>query len=360
MTSFRPSHPAPPATRIGVDHGAIRAIRRSIPPVVEFRYPAGTGITDGFGEGLHMGAQMPPRLTLQEFEALARRVSNWGRWGADDQAGTLHFLTPEARRAGAALVHDGVSVSCAQDLDSNPRNDRGQPTLQLPFWVRENDTGVGLEVLMIEPHGWTITHLDALSHMNYRDRMYNDRPASTITGAGQHINSVSTAKDGICGRGVLIDLPPVLGKKWMEPGEIATTRDIEMALERERVVVRAGDIVLIRTGRTGRDAALGRPPISEGLAGLCVTWADWVHQRQIASLITDAGMDPQPSQVEGVRVPWHILTLVMMGMMITDNADLERLAHECSARGRWEFFLAMCPLRLPNGNSSPVNPVAIF
>jgi kynurenine formamidase len=307
-----------------------------------------------------MTERVVPRLTLQEFEALARRVSNWGRWGADDQLGTLHFLTPDRRRSAAALIRDGVAVSCARDLDSEPRHDAAQPTLHRPYWVCEHQTGVGLEILLIEPHGWTITHLDALNHMQYRDRMYNDRPVSHFCSDDQSVNSVMAAREGICGRGVLIDLPPVLGKDWMEPGEVATREDVDRALARQAVAVQPGDILLVRTGRTARDRVLGRPPISAGLAGLCVTIADWLHASEVASVITDVGMDPQPSQVDQVRVPWHVLTLVMMGLMITDNADLEQLARECAQRKRWEFFVTLCPLRIPNGNSSPVNPIAIL
>ncbi len=300
------------------------------------------------------------RITEAQFHALADRLSNWGRWGADDEAGTLNFLTPERRAAGAALVRDGEAVSCAQDITGKPRVDDSRPALHVPFWSRDKTYGVALEVLTLSPHGWTMTHLDALSHLNYRDRMYNDRPVSPFSNADQSVNSVMSGKDGIAGRGVLIDLPPVLGKPWMEPGEIADMADIERALARQKVRIESGDIVFIRTGRIGRDRALGPAPIPEGLAGISVECAEWVHAAQISTLVCDAGMDPQPSEVDDIRIPWHILTLVMMGMMITDNADLEGLAAACEARQRWEFFALMAPLRLPNANASPVNPIAIF
>ncbi len=153
--------------------------------------------------------------------------------------------------------------------------------------------------------------------------MYNDRPIEPFSNADQAVNSVMAGGGGIAGRGVLIDLPPVLGKPWMEPGEIADMADIERAMARQKVQVRSGDLVFIRTGRTGRDRALGPPANSAGLAGISIECADWVHRSNIATLVSDAGMDPQPSEVDEIRIPWHIVTLVMMGMMITDNADLE-------------------------------------
>lgn len=300
------------------------------------------------------------RLTHAQFQALADRVSNWGRWGDDDQAGTLNLITAGDRAAAAALVTDGETVSCGQDITGQARIDDDRPALHVPFWLREKTYGVALEVLTITPHGWTMTHLDALNHLNYRGRMYNDRPVEPFINADQAVNSVMAGRDGIVGRGVLIDLPPVLDKPWMEPGEIADMADVERALQRQRVQVRSGDLVFVRTGRTGRDRALGPPPNSAGLAGVSIECAEWVHRTGIATLITDVGMDPQPSEVDEIRIPWHILTLVMMGMMITDNADLEALAAACERRNRWEFLAVMAPLRLTNANASPINPIAIF
>lgn len=307
-----------------------------------------------------MSAADPKRYTTAEYDAIAARVSNWGRWGTEDELGTLHFLTDECRRAGAALVQDGVVVSCGQDIDLGPRVDSPRPSMHTPFWVREELHGAALEVLTLEPHGYVMTHLDALNHMNYRGRMYNDRPVEPYVEDGLDVCSVMRATDGISGRAVLIDLPPVLGRPWMEPAEIATFDDVQRAIERQGVEVRRGDIVLIRTGRVGRARERGIVHPDEGLPGIALDCADWVHDTEMASIITDAGIDPQPSEVEDVRVPWHVLTLVMMGMPITDNADLEQLAQECERRRRWEFFLVLSPLRVPRANSSPVNPLAFL
>jgi kynurenine formamidase len=299
------------------------------------------------------------RLSEAEFDALAQRLSNWGRWGPDDEAGTLHFITPEQQRRAAGLVRDGVTVSCAHNLAVAPAIDNGRPVRHLVYWA-DGETGAAGDYFALDPHGWTITHLDALSHIFYRGRSYNDRPLTLFKPSGVTANSVLTARDGIVSRGVLIDLPRAMGKEWMEPGEAASFETVKRALDQAGLQAEPGDILIFRTGRYARNAAKGTPPPADGLAGVSVECAEWVHASHVAALICDGGMDTQPSEVDGVRIPWHILTLTMMGMLIVDNADLEALAATCARLGRWEFQLVMAPLRLAGGTSSPVNPLAIF
>ena len=157
------------------------------------------------------------------------------------------------------------------------------------------------------------------------------------------------------------------GKDLMEPGEAAPLSIVQKALGEQNITLGSGDIALFRTGKYGRKPegpkdriALANEFRHKGLAGLSIEAAAFVHDSEIATMICDGASDVQPSEVEGVRVPWHVLTLAMMGMMITDNADLEDVAATCARLGRWEFMLVMAPLRLAGGTSSPVNPIAIF
>lgn len=298
-------------------------------------------------------------LTETEFDDLAQRLSNWGRWGPDDEAGTLHFITEQTRREVAALVRDGTAVSCAHDLAVAPAIDNTRPVRHLVYWA-DGESGAAGDFLALDPHGWTVTHLDALSHIFYRGKLYNDRPLSMLRPSGARANSILTARDGVVGRGILVDLPRAMDKPWMEPGEAAPLAVVQRALEQARIEVRSGDMLVFRTGRYARNAAQGVPPMSAGLAGVSVEAAEWVHRSEIAAMICDGGMDTQPSEVENVRIPWHILTLTMMGMQIVDNADLEALAAACTRLGRWEFQLVLAPLRLAGGTSSPINPIALF
>ncbi len=299
-------------------------------------------------------------MTQAEFHALTEKLSNWGKWGADDKLGTLNYLTDERRAAAGKLVTDGTVVSCANDITSDARIDTPQPPLHIPFWNRMKDFGVAGESLTIQPHGWFTTHLDSLSHLNYQGKTYNGHDVDPYATGDQTINSIMAGKDGIVGRGVLIDLPALNEKDWLDPGEAATMDDIEKALAAQNTEILPGDILYFYTGRWAREAALGVIPASAGLAGVSIHCAEWVHENQISSMVCDAGMDPQPPEVEAIRIPWHIITLVSMGMMITDNANMEQLAATCRAKGRYEFMTALAPLRLPKANSSPINPLAIF
>ncbi len=302
----------------------------------------------------------PALMPLADFDALCERVSNWGRWGADDQAGTLNYLTAERRAAARDQIRDGQLVSCANDISGAGRVDDPRPPLHVPFWSRMGDLSVAGEALTITPHGWTITHLDSLSHVIWRGKMYNGVDVSPYRSADQSINSIMSAKDGVIGRGVLIDLPAAMGRDYLDPGDIGHLSDVEKALERQKCEILPGDIVYFRTGRFGRELTHGPAPTSAGLAGVSVDCVDWAHEKQISLFVCDGGMDPQPSEVEGVRIPWHILTLVQMGAMLIDNANLEALAAACEQKGRWTFMTTLAPLRVVAGNASPINPIAMF
>lgn len=305
-------------------------------------------------------ASKPPLMTMDAFDSLCAKVSNWGKWGPEDQAGTLNYLTPEHRIAARAQVQDGTVVGCGNDISGAARIDDSRPPLHVPFWNRIGDLSVAGEALTITPHGFTITHLDSLSHMAWRGKMYNDFDHNPYRSADQSVNSIMTAKEGIVGRGVLIDLPPVLGADYMNPQEIAHLSDVEKALERQQCEILPGDIVYFRTGRFGRELKHGPAAVSEGLAGISVDCVEWAHEKNISVFVCDGGMDPQPSEVQDVRIPWHILALVQMGAMLVDNANLEALASTCAAKNRWTFMSVMAPLRVLTANASPLNPVAVF
>jgi kynurenine formamidase len=300
------------------------------------------------------------RLSEAEFHELARRLSNWGRWGADDEAGTLNFITPEKRRSAARLATEGITVSCSTDLPVAPAPDNPRPTRHLTYRAPDTQMGAAGDFLTLEPHGWTMTHLDAFSHIYYQGRFYNDRPLDDLTSAGARHGSVMAARDGIVSRGILIDVARAASRDWLDPGDAASPEDVRKALDEAGLEPGPGDILIFRTGRHARNAAQGTPPQSAGLAGISVACAEQVHNWQVAALICDGGMDTQPSEVENIRIPWHILTLTMMGMPIVDNAFLDDLAATCERLGRWEFLLTVAPLRLVGGTSSPLNPIAMF
>ena len=304
---------------------------------------------------------------LEWFESL----SNWGRWGDDDQLGCLNLITPEKRRQAAALVQAGVPVSCARPITTEMAPDI---SFQVQRYMvdsgegRDTDTperkvtrrGAAEFVGMVF-HGQTITHIDALSHYSWEGRLYNGKPASMITSReGAQTHSIEPASDGIVSRGVLLDIARVRDVPWLAADDPVMPEDLEEAERMQRVHVEEGDILLVRTGNYRRRLEQGGLPSTEPSTACQVACTPWFRERGIAMLGTDTSNDVRPSQYPGIGSPLHTMCLVTMGLWLIDNANLEEVARACAQRNRYEFMLSMGPLRLRNVTGSPVNPVALF
>ncbi len=301
-------------------------------------------------------------LAAVDLDRIFEQVKNWGRWGADDQRGALNLITGDTRRRAAALVCEGVSVSGALPLATEPGPHNPAPVTHL--MVRDGDGErepmMSADYFAIAPHGMANTHLDALCHIFHRGLMYNGFAASEVTAAGAAKNSIEAGDQGIVSRGVLLDIPRLKGKPWLEPGERIYADDLEAAERRAGVRVESGDILLIRTGRHRRATELGQWATAEGLAGLHASCLPWLSERGVAVLGCDGVSDVFPSGVEGWPMPLHVVALVAMGVHLLDNAQLEDIGDTCERLGRAEFLLAIAPLRLLRGTASPVNPIAVF
>ena len=294
-----------------------------------------------------------------DFERWMTELSNWGRWGAADEAGTVNLITPARRKAAAALVTEGVSFSLSRDTDSRPGPDNGTP------FVHKVSDPVGNEFNMDEFdiffHGFAVTHLDAPSHVFYQGKMYNGFPASTVTkdgGAGKV--AVTTYRDGLFGRGVLVDIPRLRKVAYLQGSTAVQPEDLDAWEKSTGVHIGAGDIVFVRTGRWARRAATGPWDIGTQSAGLHPSTARWFKARDIAVLGTDTSGDVIPSSIAGVEFPMHLLMLVAMGTPLLDQCDLEAVAAAAAARNRWTFLVTANPLRAVGGTGSPVNVVATF
>jgi kynurenine formamidase len=305
-----------------------------------------------------------PTLSAAGFRELFERVSNWGRWGEDDERGTLNLITPEVTRRAAGLVREGVSVSCALPLNTVVDVENRMPAVHLMLRagdvVDQVPTKSTADYLALAPHGQAHSHLDALCHVVYDGRIYNNRPASVVTSTGALHNAITIGARGIVSRGVLLDIPPLKGVDWLEPGTPILPADLEAAESAAGLRVETGDILLVRTGRHARRAVHGPWDASARLAGLHYTCAPWLRERGVTLLGCDGVSDYRPHDVEGVALPIHTLTLVAMGMQLLDNQNLEQLAAACAERRRWEFLLVVAPLRLERGTGSAVNPIAVF
>jgi kynurenine formamidase len=210
-------------------------------------------------------------------------------------------------------------------------------------------------------HGYTITHVDTPAHYFWEGRLYNGRSCNLVTSReGAQVEAVDLARDGVVGRGVLLDVATLRGR-WLGAGEGVMPEDLEAAERAQGVRVEPGDILLVRTGYYGRRRAEGpRNPGTDGSPALHVAALPWLRERSVAMLGTDTHNDISPQPYPRIGNAVHVVALVAMGMWLIDNANLEELAQACARYGRWEFMLTVAPLVLERVTGSPVNPIAMF
>jgi kynurenine formamidase len=293
-----------------------------------------------------------------ELATFHSSLSNWGRWGPDDQLGALNLITPDVTAAAAALVRTGRRVSCARPLDTAASPDNSSPVLH--HMTGTATEGYGADYLALSPHGFATSHLDALCHIFHDGHLYNGYPTETVTAHGAAKLGIHHLRDGIVTRGVLLDIPALLGQEALEPGTPIFPDELEAAERAAGVTVRSGDLLLVRTGRWYWRATHGPWAASALLAGLDASCLPWLRARDVAALGSDGVSDVLPSRVPGVELPVHTVALVAMGLHLLDNLDLETLARTSADEGRWEFLLTVAPLILRRGTASPVNPIALF
>lgn len=306
---------------------------------------------------------VPTAIPRTDDEVLAYldTLSNWGRWGPDDQRGTLNLVTPEKVASACALVHEGFTVSAARALDSVASPDNSWPATHLMTGAG-TDPGAGGsgDYIALRFHGFAHTHIDALSHMFARGSVYNGFDQRLVTAQGAGAGSIIAAEHGIVTRGVLLDLPRALGKDWLEPGQAVYPDDLARAEDVAAARVEAGDVLVLYTGRWLRREQLGPWPAGEALAGLHAACLPWLHERGVAAIACDGVSDVLPSGFPGVGLPVHQVGIPAMGLHLIDNCGLDELAMACRQRSRWEFLFLVAPLRIPGGTGSPVNPIAVF
>ena len=308
-------------------------------------------------------------VTSARMDEIFEKVKNWGRWGAEDQAGALNLITPKKRAAAAKLVRTGEIVSCARELPVHPNPENPTPALHMMVMAGDacDATGVpGLETAMdfvgVAFHGMAVSHIDALCHVFVRGQMYNGFPASDVKSIGAMRNSIMVAREGIVSRGVLLDIPRLRGVPWLEGGASIGPDELAAAEREQNVRVEPGDVLLVAGGRDARREREGPwNPNEGGLAGLHPECIPWLHERDVAVLGGDGVSDPLPGAgIERWPIPVHQCALVAMGVHLLDNLMLGRLLEACARHRRWDFLFTVAPLRVDRGTGSPVNPIAVF
>ncbi|HXF39811.1 MAG TPA: cyclase family protein [Blastocatellia bacterium] len=300
-------------------------------------------------------------LTKTDIDRLMKELSNWGRWGKDDQLGAMNLITPAKRKQAAALVREGVSISLARDTNTQTAEDNPQPYEHSMTLAGVGNRGqFSLDKIGVSFHGYQHTHLDALCHMFWQGKMYNGFSQEEVTKEGASRLSIANLKQGVFTRGILIDLPKLKGVAYLEPGTAIYPEDLEAWEKRTKIKISPGDVIFVRTGRWARRAAVGPWDVSKNSAGLHASCAKWIKQRDVAIIGSDVASDLLPSGIEGVSHPIHQLVLVAMGVYIFDNCDFEALSEACDKRNRWDFLLTASPIAVAGGTGSPLNPIATF
>ena len=308
---------------------------------------------------------------LKEVLALGERLRTWGKWGADDQKGTVNRITAEHRVRAAGLVRRGAVFSLALPIRDGAGPVRPRPSGRFNPVHRitvSGDLAGSFEMggtadytddlILMGCH--TSTHWDALCHVYYGDRMYNDVPASSVDGSGAHRNAIGAVHQDFVARGVLLDVARHQGVRTLEPGYAIRSEELLACAAKQGVALDAGDIMLIRTGAMAdvhdndwsRFHAAPRP-------GLHYSVAELIAEIGIAAVAADNNAVEAGGAVKGLSNPFHMIALRDMGVSLGEFWFLEELAEDCARDHVYEFMLVAPPLRIEEGAGAPVNPVAI-
>lgn len=302
--------------------------------------------------------------------------NNWGRWGELDQLGTLNFITPDCIVRAAQLIRLGRAISLAiptaEEMPVNP----GRPKVVHSFGYTGADIIAGSPIgrdlrgfegsddyIFMPLH--SATHWDALAHIHFHHAMYNGFWGGTVessTGAGRC--QIGLVRDRLHGRGILVDLPRHFGIEYLPQGQAIMPEDLDACLQEQRVDVRSGDILLIRTGNLPWFYSLSDKTTfwKDGSPGLSNRTVDWLYDHEIAAVAADnIAVEVVPFE-EPYEVGWPLHTRLIrdLGLTIGELWWLEELAEACAAEQRWEFFLSAPPLYVANAVGGPTNPIAFL
>jgi kynurenine formamidase len=306
---------------------------------------------------------------MDSVRALGKKLSNWRRWGAEDERGTLNFITPEVVKRAAGLVRRGqvfsLGLSFGAEGPQIGQGGRVNPThlmtavdqklpADYPEAFRYADD------VMIFPLQCA-TQWDSLAHVHYDGQLYNGFPAATTTYGGAARNGIDKVGAGIVSRGVLLDLARAAGEPRLKPGYAISPADLEAAERKQGVRVASGDVVLVRTGHLSVFKVDGdRVGYMRMMPGLGIACAEWLHGREAAAVAADTNsVEVIPFEDPKTPLPLHLVCLRDMGLTLGEMFDLDALAEDCAADGVWEFLFAAPPLKITGGVGSPLNPLAI-
>ena len=318
-----------------------------------------------------------PAITLNELHATAERLKNWGRWGPDDEIGTLNHVTAADVVAACRLVRKGKTMSLALNFDEKgpqggksnyPAIGRFNPIHVMLRSGTDAYAGVldhrkirGADDIIIMPTQCG-TQWDGLGHIFYGDKMWNGRDCRTVTSFGAQQCGIEKTRQKIVGRGVLLDIPMMLGMDYLPDGFGVTGAVLDQAERHFGVKVGRGDFLLVRTGHLEAKLAGGNwDGYSGGDApGLAFDTLDWLHARQVAAIATDTwGVEVRPNQTTEAAQPWHWIAIPIIGLTVGEIFDMTELSRDCAEDKIYEFLFVAPALPITGAVGSPINPQAI-
>ena len=301
------------------------------------------------------------------------KLKNWGKWGEDDQIGTLNYVTPEDIVRAASLIRTGKAFALGIPLDNHgPQSGlfggRWNPIHTMlatgtdaiagqQDWnkLRYSDDAINMPVQ-------AATHWDSLGHIFYEDKAYNGHDAKLVDSRGLHVLGIEHSKNKMVGRGVLLDIPRFKNVEHLDDGYGISNEELDKCARAQNVEIRRGDFVIVRTGQMERcmkekkwgGYAGGDAP------GVKFENCYWCHDKQIAGICTDTwGVEVRPNETKDVNQPWHWVVIPAMGLTMGEMFHLQELADDCEADGVYEFFFCGPPLVITGGTGSPINPQAV-
>ena len=311
---------------------------------------------------------MSQDLKTWPHHELGKELSNWGRWGDDDEIGTLNFVTPQKRVRAAGLVKTGRNFDLGMPFDKDgpflPGGFRVNPLHVMTFMP--SDTAQAPDGLitaddMVVMGLQAATQWDSLAHVGYDGRFYNDVPVGTVkTTGGATRNSFAKAVEHLISRGVLLDIARLKGVGRLEDRYEITAADLSAAEERQGVRVESGDILLVRTGWYQWFLEGDRAHFMGDEAGPGLDTCRWLHDREVAALALDNwACEIWPSQLPGANIPFHQVAIRDIGLTLGEMFNLEELAADCEADGASEFLFCAPGLKVTGSVGSPITPMAL-
>ena len=313
-----------------------------------------------------------PKVSSEYVREKCHQLRSWGRWGEDDELGTLNHVRPEDVAAAAKLVRQGKVLSLALPFDQNGpaygRRGRFNPIhymiatgtdaysgVQDDHGIRYADDGLIMPLLCG-------TQWDALSHVFYDDYMWNGYDIRLVDGMGAKKIGIEKTKDRLVGRGVFLDVARYQEADTLPDGYAISAAQLDAVAAHQGVEVRRGDFVIVRTGQMGARLRSKEWGLYSGgdAPGLALDTADWIAAKQIAAICSDTfGVEVRPNPTDKIRQPWHWIVIPNMGLTMGEIFFLEDLSEDCAKDGIYEFFFCGASLPITGGVGSPTNPIVM-